>query len=151
MKVLPFLVTLAALFLYVYFNCNKIELVRCKLLIAAVSVVVVLAAILMALGLSGLTLNMDSKMCVVPYLVAFISLENILVITRSVVSTPAHLDVKMRVASGLSKEGWNITMNLLTEVTILTFGFFLGVLDSSIQEFCLLAVMALLSDLFLQV
>ena len=66
------------------------------------------------------------------------------------VSTPAHLDVKMRVASGLSKEGWNIIMNLLTEITILTLGFFLGIVDSSIQEFCLLAVMALLSDLFLQ-
>ena len=32
---------------------------------------------------------------VVPYLVAFIGLENILIITRSVVSTPPHLDVKV--------------------------------------------------------
>jgi hypothetical protein len=30
----------------------------------------------------------------VPYAVAFISLENVLVITRSIVSTPAHLDIK---------------------------------------------------------
>ena len=33
-----------------------------------------------------------------------------------------HLDVKIRVAQGLSKEGWNFTKNLLVEVTILTAG-----------------------------
>ena len=41
----------------------------------------------------------------VPYLVAFISLENILVITQSVILTPTHLDVKIRIAQGLSREG----------------------------------------------
>jgi hypothetical protein len=69
-------------FLYVYFSCSKIELVRNKLGIAVSSVFTVLSSILMSLGISGLSLNMNSKMCVVPYLVAFISLENILVITR---------------------------------------------------------------------
>ena len=54
-------------------------------------------------------------------------------------------------APGLSREGWNITKNLFAEITILTLGFFIGILDSSIQEFCLLAVMGLLSDFFLQV
>jgi len=40
--------------------------------------------------------------------------------------------------------------NLLAEITILTIGFFIGILDPSIQEFCLLAVMGLLSDFFVQ-
>ena len=33
---------------------------------------------------------------------------------------------------------------------MLTLGFFLGILDSSIQDFCLLAVMGLLTDFYLQ-
>ena len=37
-----------------------------------------------------------------PYLVMIIGLENLLVITKSVVSTPVHLDVKERVAKGYS-------------------------------------------------
>lgn len=57
-----------------------------------------------------------------PYLVAVVGLENVLVLTKSVVSTPSHLDVKIRIAQGLSREGWSITKNLLTEVTILTVG-----------------------------
>ena len=35
-----------------------------------------------------------------PYLVVVVGLENILVITKSVVSTPVHLEVKIRVAQG---------------------------------------------------
>lgn len=69
----------------------------------------------------------------VPYLVAFISLENILIVTKSVMSTPSHLDSKIRVAQGLSLEGWNITKNLFAEITVLTVGFFVGILEHSIQ------------------
>ena len=35
-----------------------------------------------------------------PYLVVIIGLENVLVVTKSVVSTPVHLEVKLRVAQG---------------------------------------------------
>ena len=37
-----------------------------------------------------------------PYLVIVIGLENVLVVTKSVVSTPVHLEVKLRVAQGQS-------------------------------------------------
>jgi len=145
-------ITIFALFVYVYFSCNKIELVRSKFGIAASAVVTVLAAICMSLGLSGLSLNINTKVYFVPYLVAFISLENILVVTRSIIETPAHLDVKIRVAQGLGKEGWNITKNLFCEITILTAGFVVvGFMDSSAQEFCMLAVMGLLADYFLHI
>ena len=73
-----------------------------------------------------------------------------LVVTRSIVSSPQHLDVKVRIAQGLSREGWSITKSLFSEITVLTLGFFLGILDSSIQDFCLLAVMGLLTDFYLQ-
>ncbi len=95
-----------------------------------------------------------------------------LVMTKSVVSTPAHLDIKVRVAQGLSREGWSITKNLMTEITLLTFGFFTFVpiiqvwihikfqnkfhyflitFHFFLQEFCLFATVGLLSDFFLQI
>ena len=148
----PLFITIFILFLYVYFSCNKIELVRRKFGFAASAVVTVLIAICMSLGLSGLSLNINTKVYFVPYLVAFISLENVLIITRSIIETPAHLDVKIRVAQGLGKEGWNSTKNLFCEITILTAVFVVvGFMDSSTQEFCLLAVMGLLADFFLQI
>ena len=64
------------------------------------------------------------------------------------ISTQTHLDKKIRVAQGLSKEGWSITKNLLTEVTILTIGLFTFV--PAIQEFCIFAIVGLLNDYFLQ-
>ena len=87
----------------------------------------------------------------VPYLVAFISLENILVITQSVISTQKHLDVRIRIAQGLSKEGWNITKNIFAEITILSFIFLLGAIEASAIDFCHLAIMGLLSDFFMQI
>ena len=45
-------------------------------------------------------------------------LENMLVVTRSIVSSPQHLDVKVRIAQGLSREGWSITKNLFSEITV---------------------------------
>jgi hypothetical protein len=49
------------LFLYVYFSCHKIELVRSKLGIALSAVFTVLGAVTMSLGLSGVSLNIHSK------------------------------------------------------------------------------------------
>ena len=39
-----------------------------------------------------------------PYLVIVVGVENILVITKSVVSTPVDLEVKIRVAQGISSQ-----------------------------------------------
>jgi hypothetical protein len=50
--------------------------------------------------------------------------------------------------AGLSLEGWSITKNLLTEITILTIG--LATFVPVIQEFCIFAIVGLLSDYFLQ-
>jgi len=147
---IPYTLTIGMLFFYVYYSFNKIELVQSKVGIALTAVITILGSLFMSLGLTGLSLGGNGYVYMVPYLVAALGLENILVVTRSVVSTPAHLDVKVRVAQGLSREGWNITKNLFSEITVLTLGFFLGILDSSIQEFCLLAVMGLLTDFYLQ-
>lgn len=95
----------------------------------------------------GLTISTQSK-GVYPYLVLLVGLENILVLTKSVLSTDETLDVKIRLAQGLSKEGWSTTKNLLTEITILTVG--LATFVPVIQEFCIFAIVGLISDFFLQ-
>nr|CAD7427831.1 unnamed protein product [Timema monikensis] len=146
----PLTITYFLLFLYLYFSVRKIELVKSKAGIAFSAVITVLASLSMSIGLCfffGLTFTMNGKE-VFPYLVVVVGLENVLVLTKSVMSTPTHLDVKIRVAQGLSREGWSITKNLLTEVTILTVGLFTFV--PAIQEFCIFAVVGLISDFFLQ-
>uniref|UniRef100_A0A2I2YQG9 SSD domain-containing protein n=1 Tax=Gorilla gorilla gorilla TaxID=9595 RepID=A0A2I2YQG9_GORGO len=83
-----------------------------------------------------------------PYLVVVIGLENVLVLTKSVVSTPVDLEVKLRIAQGLSSESWSIMKNMATELGIILIGYF--TLVPAIQEFCLFAVVGLVSDFFLQ-
>ncbi|KAG5316607.1 SCAP protein, partial [Pseudoatta argentina] len=146
----PLMMTSLALFFYEYFQVRKIELVKSKIGIAFSASVTVMGSLSMTVGVCfffGLTLSMSAKE-VFPYLVIIFGLENIQVLTKSVVSTPAQLDVKIRVAQALSKEGWSITKNLLTEVTILTVGLFTFV--PAIQEFCIFAIVGLLNDFFLQ-
>lgn len=53
----PFGVTLVLLFVYVYFSCNKIELVQSKCGIAMTAVITVLCSLFMSLGLTGLSLT----------------------------------------------------------------------------------------------
>lgn len=60
---------------------------------------------------------------ILPYLVVIIGIENTIVVTKSVVSTPFDIEVKYRVAKGLKKEGWPIFKNLIIELTILAAGF----------------------------
>lgn len=83
-----------------------------------------------------------------PYVVIVIGVENILIIVKAVMSTPEELEVKYRIAVGLSKEGWAITRNLITLATMISMGivFFNYVL----KEFCIIALVGLLSDTFLQ-
>nr|XP_031360006.1 sterol regulatory element-binding protein cleavage-activating protein [Lonchura striata domestica] len=59
-----------------------------------------------------------------PYLVVVIGLENVLVLTKSVVSTPVDLEVKLRIAQGLSNESWSIMKNMATELGIILIGYF---------------------------
>lgn len=142
--------TFVALFVYVYFSVRKIEIVKSKFGIAFSATITVISSLSMTVGVCfffGLTLSLSGKE-VFPYLVIIVGLENVLVLTKSVVSTPSNLDVKIRVAQGLSKEGWSITKNILTEVTILTIGLFTFV--PAIQEFSIFAIVGLLSDFFLQ-
>ncbi|XP_052246747.1 sterol regulatory element-binding protein cleavage-activating protein-like [Dreissena polymorpha] len=136
--------------LYIYFSVKKIEMVKSKWGLALSAVVTVVSSLFMSVSICsimGLNTQLNGGE-VFPYLVVLIGMENVLVMTKSVVSTSIELDVADRVATGLSKEGWSITKNLLIELAIIAVGFFTFV--PAIQEFCLFALVGLLTDFFLQ-
>lgn len=147
---LPMCVAFLLVFMYVHFSVRKIDIFKSRFVLATSAVITVLSSLMMALGLCfffGLTISMQSR-GVLPYLIMLFGLENVLVITKSVVSTDEKFDVKIRIAQGLSKEGWSITKTLLTEITILTIGLITFV--PVIQEFCVFAIVGLISDFFMQ-
>ncbi|XP_050523788.1 sterol regulatory element-binding protein cleavage-activating protein isoform X2 [Daktulosphaira vitifoliae] len=140
------------LFAYVYYSIQKMDVFVSKVGISCGAVITVVSTLLTTVGLCfifGLdfTISFQSQM-VFPYLVIVVGLENMLIIIKSVGSTAPNLDVKIRLAQGISKEGWAITQNLLIEVTILTGGLLTFV--PSIQEFCIFAIVGLLCDYFFQ-
>lgn len=146
----PMCIAFLILFAYVYFSVRKMDAFKSRLVLATCAVMTVLSSLLMTLGLCfffGLTSSMQSR-GVLPYLIILFGLENVLVITKSVVSTDEKFDVKIRIAQGLNKEGWSISKTLLTEITILTIG--LVTFVPVIQEFCIFAIVGLISDFFMQ-
>lgn len=151
-ELVPLSIAMTILFAYMSFSIRKVEMIRSRFIVALASVVTVLGSLVMSLGFCfffGISIWTQSSMGVYPYLLILVGLENCLVLTKSVMTTENNLDVKIRVAQGLSKEGWPITKNLLTEITILTAGLVLTFLPL-IQEFCIFAIVGLVSDYFLQ-
>lgn len=146
----PLFFSFIMLFVYVYFSIRKINVIKSRAVLATCAVITVFSSLMMSLGICfffDLTTRMQSK-GVFQYLIILLGLENVLVITKSVLSTDHTFDVKIRVAQGLSREGWTISKTLLTEITILTFG--LATFVPVIQEFCVFAIVGLISDFFLQ-
>ncbi|MBN3300807.1 SCAP protein, partial [Amia calva] len=149
-ELIPLVTTYIILFAYIYFSTRKIDMVKSKWGLALAAVVTVLSSLLMSVGLCtlfGLTPTLNGGE-IFPYLVVVIGLENVLVLTKSVVSTPVDLEVRLRIAQGLSNESWSIMKNMATELGIILIGYF--TLVPAIQEFCLFAVVGLVSDFFLQ-
>ncbi|XP_062978298.1 sterol regulatory element-binding protein cleavage-activating protein [Elgaria multicarinata webbii] len=149
-ELIPLVTTYIILFAYIYFSTRKIDMVKSKWGLALAAVMTVLSSLLMSVGLCtlfGLTPTLNGGE-IFPYLVVVIGLENVLVLTKSVVSTPVDLEVKLRIAQGLSNESASITKNMVAELIIILFGYFTFV--PAIQEFCFFAVVGLVSDFFLQ-
>lgn len=146
----PLCVSFVGLFVYIYFSVRKLEFAQSKLGLAVAAVASVAASFMMTVGICfffGLTLSFQGKE-IFPYLVILVGIENVFVLTKSVMSIDFKLDVKIRLAQGLSKEGWSITKNLLIEITILTISLFTFV--PVIQQFSIFMIVSLLSDFFLQ-
>ncbi|XP_022079877.1 sterol regulatory element-binding protein cleavage-activating protein-like [Acanthaster planci] len=146
----PLVIIYVLLLLYIYFSISTIEMVQSKWGLAFAAVIMIMSSLSMSVGIClmfGLTPSLSGSE-VFPYLVIIIGLENILVFTKSVVSTPVHLAVNIRIAQGLSKEGWSITKNLCAELLVVLIAFF--TLVPAIQEFCVFALVGLMTDFFLQ-
>ena len=123
---IPYIVLYFLLFLYIYISVRKIEFVKSKWGLAFAAVSQVIASLLMSVGICsffGLTPTLNGGE-IFPYLMIFIGFENIVVLTKSVVSTPYDLDVRYRIALGLKKESWVITKILSFELIIIFFGIF---------------------------
>lgn len=147
---IPLLVSFIVMFVYYYFSVRKIDFLKSRCGLAFTAVMTVLLSLTMTMGICfffGVSLSLQGKE-IFPYMVVLVGLENVLVLTKSVLATPPHLDAKIRIAQGMAKEGWSITKNLLLEITILTFGLFTFV--PAIQEFCIFAITGLICDFFLQ-
>ena len=147
---IPYLVLYFLLFLYIYISVRKIEFVKSKWGLAFAAVSQVIASLFMSIGICsffGLTPTLNGGE-IFPYLVIFIGFENIVVLTKSVVSTPFDLDVRYRIALGLKKESWLITKIITFELIIIFFGIITMV--PAIQEFCVFAYVGLLIDFFMQ-
>lgn len=151
-ELVPLSIALTVLFVYMHFSIRKVDMIRSRFIVALSSVITVLGSLVMSVGFCfffGLNIWVQSSMGVYPYLLILVGLENCLVLTKSVMTTENNLDVKIRVAQGLMREGWAITKNLMTEITILTAGLVLTFLPF-LQEFCIFAIVGLVSDYFLQ-
>ncbi|KAL4717852.1 hypothetical protein ACJJTC_001001, partial [Scirpophaga incertulas] len=136
--------------MYVYFSVRKIEFIKSKFALAACAGLTITGSLFMSMGICfyfGFSLSHKGGESL-PYLVIILGYENVLVLTKSVTSTDSQLDVKIRLAQGLSKEGWSITKNLLIEITILTLSFFTFV--PLIQELAIFMIVSLISDYFIQ-
>jgi len=147
---IPYISLFILLFLYIYISVSKIEFVKSKWGLALAAVAQVIASLFMSVGICsffGLQPTLNSGE-IFTYLVIFIGFENIVVLTKSVVSTPTDLDVRHRIALGLQKESWKITKNLTYELIIIFFGILTMV--PVIQEFCAFAYVGLLIDFFMQ-
>jgi len=98
-----------------------------------------------------MTLRLDGGE-VFPYLVIFIGLENLVVLTRAVTSSQAQKqydDIRERVAHALRAESWTISKHLVYELIIVTIGFITYV--PTVREFCQLALIGILIDFFMQI
>jgi hypothetical protein len=89
---------------------------------------------------------------VFPYLVIFIGLENLVVLTRAVTSSQAQKqydDIRERVAHALRAESWTISKHLFYELVIVMIGYITYV--PTVREFCQLALIGILIDFFMQI
>eukprot|EP00118_Oscarella_pearsei_P014457 m.123716 g.123716 ORF g.123716 m.123716 type:complete len:1087 (+) comp37834_c0_seq16:157-3417(+) len=149
-EILSVIVVYILVFLYITFSVGKIELVKSKWGLGLTAVITILCSLSVSVGLCtvlGIIPSLNGGE-IFPFLVILIGVENVLAIIKAVTSTPNHLEVNVRVAQGLSKEGFTLTKNVLSELVLFTVGYV--TYHPFIQEFCLLAIIAILCDFFLQ-
>lgn len=151
-------------------SLGKIDLVRSKFGLGFTAVITVICSLTMSLGICaffGLSITVSGRYDlnltkfqslslslshlsseIFPFVVVVIGLENILIVTKAVISTDPGLAVKFRIAEGLSREGKALTNNLVTVLCLVVLGIF--TFNYAMKEFCIIALVGLLCDFFLQ-
>lgn len=147
---LPLALAYGLVFVIIYFSVRRIDLIKNKFILACGSVLTIILSLLSSIGICfwlefNPTLNGSD---ILPYLVVLIGFENVSVLIKSVASTPYHLDMKVRMAQGLSKEAFSILNNFSLLFTLFLFGFLTFI--PLIQDICLFGIVAFASDLILQ-
>lgn len=145
------LILYCCLFLSVYFSIRKIDILSSKIGISITVLVTLISSLCLAVGTCaywGLKPLHSQGKYVYPALAGLVGFENSMVLIRCVASTPQHLDVKIRVARGLAREGWTITKYFLSMITLVTISFFLFI--PIVQEICIYGSLVLLCDLYMQ-
>ncbi|CAD5211879.1 unnamed protein product [Bursaphelenchus okinawaensis] len=135
---------------YFYYTVKKFEMVKSKFGLAIASFFTVVFTLTTTLGICQ-HLDYSASMGrskIFPYLAMIVGLENVLCITRSVVSIPPSLDVSVRIAHGLSEEAPKITKYFVLEMFFLLFGYLTQVPE--IQEFCVFAFIGIVVDMYMQ-
>ena len=133
---------------------GQFECVKSKWGLALAATVQIVVSLLISLALSSLfhmTPRLDGGE-VFPYLVIFIGLENLVVLTRAVTSIQAQKqydDIRERVAHALRSESWTISKHLVYELLIVMIGFITYI--PTVKEFCQLALIGILIDFFMQI
>lgn len=151
---LPLVLIYIVVFLYIYYSVCQFECVKSKWGLALAATVQIVVSLLISLALSSLfhvPLRLDGGE-VFPYLVIFIGLENLVVLTRAVTCSQAQKqydDIRERVAHALRAESWTISKHLVYELIIVLIGFITYV--PTVREFCQLALIGILIDFFMQI
>ncbi|KAB7498556.1 Sterol regulatory element-binding protein cleavage-activating protein, partial [Armadillidium nasatum] len=153
MSVWEFLILIfyGVLFSSIYFSVLKMQGLCSKFGLAFSIMCALVASLCIAASVSahfGLRPLHSRGKYVYPVLAALVGFENSMALVRTILSTPDHLDVKIRVAQGLAREGWTITKYFLSMITVVTISFFLFI--PMVQEFCIYGSLVLLCDLYLQ-
>ncbi|XP_065912722.1 sterol regulatory element-binding protein cleavage-activating protein-like [Dysidea avara] len=139
-------------FAYITFSVGKIEQVKSKFGLGFTAVLTTISSLTMSVGICtvfGLSISFRGSE-IFPYLVVMVGMEKVMLIVKAVVSVPSYKPVEIRIAEGLSNEGWYIAKNLLAEICLPLVGMYVFS-NTIMQEFCVITLIGILSTIFLQI
>ena len=148
-ELFPLIFLYSVVFLYISISVSKIEEVKSRVGLACAAILTLFGSVCISVGmciLFGLRATLDGR-DVVPFIIVVIGLENILLVTNCVISTPRELDAPLRIAKGLGQQGVAITRSLATQISLLLLAYL--TFNPAIQEFCIISILGLLNNFLL--
>ena len=140
----------ALFIIYVSISLSRLNQVHSRFGLAITGIVQLCVSTIMSISLlelCGWRLRL-LPWTVVPFVIVVVGVENMLTITRAIVSTSISLPVPERVGQGMAKVGPVIGMTVLSDLTLLGIAGY--VIPGTIREFCIFASVVSVIDYFLQ-